>query len=324
MPTTFERTVLGGGRRMEGFLPPVPSRSKSVERFRMTPPEVLPSRMQELHAESGAAGSKSEYSSPSPRRASKSLWGRRQSLPVKSPQELLAVQKPVQLFFAGLAPITYGPLSDSPAAAATPARTRSLESILKQQERPTRTRSLEGHFGWAAPESPSSAPWGGTMRRVVSSPERPAGSKALKPLPVRRNSVTKGQELPPGLRKWSHAEIVELQGGPRVRRVVQQPQGVDGNLMIRTAAEFFDLINRHKFSDVADMLGKECKWKCSDESGRTHGREAIKQHLRDQEGQSMRTEGRQWLQFRMEEPSVHAFIQFIEIEILLSACREEV
>mmetsp|Transcript_69444 Transcript_69444/g.159274 ORF Transcript_69444/g.159274 Transcript_69444/m.159274 type:complete len:201 (-) Transcript_69444:179-781(-) len=147
----------------------------------------------------------------------------------------------------------------------------------------TRTRSLEGRFSWAAADespssTPSSSPWGDTLRSVVSSPERHAG-KTLKPLPVRRNSVTKGQELPPGLRRWSHSEIVELQGGPRV---LQHPKGVDGNLLIRTAAEFFDLINRHKFSEVADMLGKECKWKCSDESGRTHGREAIKQHLRDQ------------------------------------------
>jgi len=43
-----------------------------------------------------------------------------------------------------------------------------------------------------------------------------------------------------------------------------------------------------------------------------------------QEGQSTRIEGRQWLQFRMEEPSVHAFIQLIEMEILVSVCIAEV
>ncbi|KAJ1494983.1 hypothetical protein T484DRAFT_1741133 [Baffinella frigidus] len=277
MPATFERTVPDGGRRMEGLPPPVTSRSMSVDGFRRILPEGLPSRMHEIHAEPGAAGSKSQYSSPSPLRAPQSRSGRRLSLPSKSPQELLAVQKS-HLFFARLPPVTHGPLSDSPAAGATPARTRSLETILKKQAMSTRTRSLEGRFSWAAADespssTPSSSPWGDTLRSVVSSPERHAG-KTLKPLPVRRNSVTKGQELPPGLRRWSHSEIV----------------GVDGNLLIRTAAEFFDLINRpaplppptrfyqpgfagkrvslqrHKFSEVADMLGKECKWKCSDES----------------------------------------------------------
>ena len=223
---------MGGGSRPGGLLPPVASGAKSVDGFRKMVPEGLRSRIhQELQPETG--GRKSEDTSPAscrtpsagakmtltPLRASQGRSGRRSTLHVHSPQgaELVAVHKSLQLFFTRLPSERGLPFSavSKASAGAPPMRTRSLSlertfgsaaaspaASPASTASPSRTPSLESTFGWSSPENFA------LRREVGASPERPAEAKSLKPLPERRKSVTRGRELPAGLRKWSRAEWV--------------------------------------------------------------------------------------------------------------------
>ncbi|KAJ1494985.1 hypothetical protein T484DRAFT_1763678 [Baffinella frigidus] len=173
--------------------------------------------MQELLFEPGETGSKSEYNSPavcpSPTAgAAVTLTplrasrrsGRKSSLQLNSPKGEFPTSSVQKYVKSFLSRLPSGTAVDYSSEIASPAAGTT----------PMRSRSLESTFGLASPGgygrfTPTSSPGGAALRREVSASPKPAGAKSLlKPLGDNHGS------------------------------------GMDGNLMIRTAAEFFDLINR--------------------------------------------------------------------------------
>jgi hypothetical protein len=53
-------------------------------------------------------------------------------------------------------------------------------------------------------------------------------------------------------------------------------------LQIRTAAEFFELLNRHRFAECAEMLGPDCAYVAPGVRKPARGRQAIKELLREE------------------------------------------
>ena len=204
MPVTFERA---GGSRPRVLLPPVAKASTNPDGFRKMAPEGLRSRIHELLDEV----SMSEYNSPAadrspnadggvtmtPMRAyQRKGWKSSMDLNSREGAELVSVEKSLQRWKDARA-VNFGSVAASPAAGASPVRTRSLGRT----------------FGWAGPDAHrfihASSPRGAALRHeVAGASPKPAGAKSLKPLRERHAGVTKGRELPSGLRKWSRDELV--------------------------------------------------------------------------------------------------------------------
>ena len=171
--------------------------AKSTDGFRRMAPEGLRPRLNELLAEPGAAGSKSEFSSPAvyctpvarssvpltPLRSSSDQGRRRRSRSVlSSPQPWEGVElgddadkksafvKDVLCRLPSGLAVAFDSEPTSPAEAASPIRTRSFEST----------------FGPASPDhcSPIASSAGVSLRRLVdgSPPHQPDRPKSLKPL----------------------------------------------------------------------------------------------------------------------------------------------
>ncbi|KAJ1474728.1 hypothetical protein T484DRAFT_1831221 [Baffinella frigidus] len=209
------------------------SGGKTTDGFRRMPEGLaLRPRMQELLAEPGAAGSKSESSSPgfystplTPLRSSadQGRIRRRSRSALSSPSSVEgAAQSPAaeKTFVKDVlcrlpsgSAVTFDHDHSSPTAGASPIRSRSLEST----------------FGSAFPDAntftPVSSPGGEALRREIAwaSPQQPAGPKSLrKPAAAPFRAGT--SVLPTGLRKSSLAGIVKLTGCSPLPPVVHQPK----------------------------------------------------------------------------------------------------